>query len=120
MDSPNPATSFLAAALNEVRKAVDGVTATLERREKESPGLVRINEVFATSTRLRVVQWVVAVKNAGTFGVHVGSRDIVNIEAAGAGTFIVPLPLTIDRGVDISTSGTAADITDSFLIAFTE
>lgn len=121
--TPNPATSFIVSALGQVVTAVDKVRDTLERREKQSPGQFRITggDAFtARSHRMRIVNWVLAVSNAGTFGLHVGSADVVQVEAVGAGTFVIPLSITIDRGVDVSTSGVAADITDSFVIAYTE
>lgn len=129
----NPATSVVVAALGAVRTAVEGVSNTLQRFEtRQSPGLYRILPDAsgsaaslppgfpAQSTRLRVIEWVIAVSAAGTYGVTVGGVPVVLVEFAGAGTIIVPLPLTFDRAAEVSTSGTAANIVDSFLITVTE
>jgi hypothetical protein len=129
----NPATSVIVSALGAVRAAVLGVADTLQRFEsRQSPGLYRILPAAsasaavlapgfpAQSTRLRVIEWVIAVDAAGTYGVQVGGTPIVQVEFGAAGTLIVPLPLTIDRAAEVTTSGTAANIVDSFLITVTE
>jgi hypothetical protein len=129
----NPATSVVVAALGAVREAVIGVANTLQRFEtRQSPGLYRILPAAsasaavlapgfpAQSTRLRVIEWIIAVDAAGTYGVTVGGVPIVQVEFGAAGTLIVPLPITVDRAAEVTTSGTAANIVDSFLITVTE
>lgn len=129
MDNPNPATSVIVGALGAVRDAVLGVASTLTRMElRQSPGLYRITPggasmppgFMAQSTRLRIVSWVIAVQEAGSFGVRVGRDDIARVEFSAAGTLVVPLAVTIDRAAEITTSGIADVITDSFLIVYTE
>lgn len=129
MDIPNPATSVVVAALDAVRAAVGRVADTLTRMEwRQSPGVYRITPGGASmppgfpaqSTRLRVIDWVIAVSAAGTYGIRVGRDDIARVQFAGADTKIIPLPVTIDRAAEITTSGTAANIVDSFLTVYTE
>ena len=129
MDSPNPATSVIAGLLTAVQQAIVGVAATLQRMEtRQSPGLYRIAPAgasmppgfLAQSTRFRVIDWIIAVNAAGTYGIQVGRDDIVQVEFAGADTKVIPLPVTIDRAAEITTSGVAANIVDSFLTIYTE
>lgn len=128
IENPNPATSAILLGLRMVKDAVDNVALVLQRRENQSPGLYRITPagsgmgvgIEAQSTRIRVTTWVIAVTAAGVFGVQVGSAVIAQVNMTGAGTLIVPLPVTIDNGKDVTTTGTAANITDSFLLGYTE
>lgn len=135
MDNPNPATSAVLGALAANKEASDRIALTLQRIEsRQSPGLYRILPAgsassaelaagfVAQSTRFRVISWVVAIgPTGGTFGVNVGGQDIARVHVpAGGGTLVIPLEVTLDRGVDITTSGVAADIYDSFLIVVTE
>lgn len=124
----NPATSAILLGLKAVQDAVDNVAEVMQRRENQSPGMYRITPtgspmgegIGAQSTRLRVTHWVIAATAAGTFAVQVGSAVIAQVVFAAAGTLVVPLPITIDNGKDITTTGTAADVADSFLLGFTE
>lgn len=124
----NPAASSVLAALAGIAPLLNDIRETLERQERRSPGLFRIapagsdagDGIGAQSTRLRVTHWVIAVSAAGQFAVRVGSAPVVFAEFAAAGTLVIPLPITIDSGKDISTDGVVANITDSYLLAFTE
>lgn len=117
----NPATTALLAALAAVKDSVDNVRETLERRENQSPGLQRLSStVFSTSKRFRVTHFVLSVSAAGVYGLRVGTSDVFQVQTAGADTIAIPLPITIDSGKEISISGTAVNITDAFIVGFTD
>jgi hypothetical protein len=135
----NPAASAVIAALEGNRIATKGVQSILERMElRQSPGLYRILPAAsgssallppgfaAQSTRLRVKFWVVSAipEAAGTpeaFGVQVGRDEIARAVISGnGGTLVIPLEVTIDRGAEVTTTGLASSLIDSFLIVVTE
>lgn len=127
----NPATSAVVGALQAVKDAVGGVANTLQRFEsRQSPGMFRITPAgsggvmgegrAATHERLRVVEWVISVGEAGAYVLTVSDTPIATVQFAAAGTIVIPLPITIERGVLVTTAGTADQIYDSFLIVHTE
>lgn len=138
--APNPSTGAVVGALQAVRNAVQSVGLTLQRIEsRQSPGLFRITPEGsscpsgagrpATHERLRVVSWVVTAVTAGTpVSLQVGETIVATVQfplAPGAGvaigTLVIPLPITIDRGLTVSTvAANANEIYDSFLILYTE
>ncbi len=128
----NPATSAVVGALQQVRSAVQGIAATLQRYETiQSPGLFRVTPAGsscpsgqgeqATHTRLRVVSWVVSAgTNGGAFSLVAGENVLATVQFAAEGSIVIPLAVTIDRGILVTTDGVAADLYESFLIVHTE
>lgn len=127
MDTPNPATSVVVAALGAVRSAVGSVADILQRIEKrQSPGIFRVTPTGslvgpgrpATHERLRVLSWVVTASAAGQYLLMAGESVIAAVQMSAAGTVVIPLPITIESGILVTTDGAA--VVDSFLVTYTE
>lgn len=124
----NPATAMLAGLLSTLVAEVRGLRATLERRETRSPGIFRITPAGSVAgegqrridPQLRVMYWILSVSAAGAYGVRVGSHQVITIQVAAADTLIIPLLDTLLTGNDITTTGTAANIVDSLLVAYSD
>jgi hypothetical protein len=127
----NPATSAVVGATQQVREAVEKMDRTLQRFESwQSPGMFRVTPAGsggimgqgrdATHERLRVREWVISVGAAGAYILMAGENPIATVQFSAAGSIVIPLPITIERGILITTAGVAAEIYDSFLITNTE
>jgi hypothetical protein len=127
----NPATSAVVGATQQVREAVAKMDRTLQRFESwQSPGMFRVTPAAnggvvgqgreATHERLRVREWVISVSDAGAYTLMAGQTPVATVQFAGAGSIVIPLPITLERGILITTAGVAANIYDSFLITNTE
>jgi hypothetical protein len=118
----NLGTTALLAGLAALGERMDAVRETLERREQESPGIFQLGSVAKSSSlRLRVKELVLSVTAAGTFGLMIGTTDEGRrFNFAAAGTLVIPMPITIDSGKDISISGTAANILNAYVTFFAD
>ena len=102
--------------LDELIKAVNELH---NRDEIPAPGAFVIPFV-AKHERMRVVSWVVSVDAAGTYALQLGTSVRFTVQTAAADTLVIPLPITIDRGTDVSIVATGGNVTDSLLVAYTE
>jgi hypothetical protein len=115
----NPATTAILAGLSALGTRLDAIRDTLERREFESPGLHKLATVpIRTSLRFRVTHFIIAVSAAGVHSLRIGTSNFFTVETAGADTLVIPLPVTIDNGVDISV--VSAALTDAFILGYTD
>jgi hypothetical protein len=93
-----PATSAVLGALANLAGIMVGIRATLERREKLSPGVFR--PPFTSSLRLRVIGIVVSTNAGQLLQLRAGSDPILNMRPLVATDFL-QFPVTLDRGVDV-------------------
>jgi hypothetical protein len=108
------------AGLEDVVKAIEAL-AQSNRGENPAPFIFDIAQPNRTHVRLRVVAWVIAAANV------VGTPTTLTIGAAvirtvvmslALTTLVVPLPITIERGVDVVAAG--GELVDSWLIVYPE
>ena len=118
----NPATSTLLAALDAQRRVLDAILREVQYDPSSPPGITKLSAVpFQTSKRF-IVQWlVIAGSAAGSYGLRVGTADLITVQMGVADTKIIPLPYTIDSGKELSiTLAGGAVLVDAFIIAETD
>lgn len=124
----SPATSAVLGALGNLGTLLSAIRATLERREKLSPGAFAIwPNKLAISTRYRVESLVISPNGTAvrTLQIRVGSATRLTVECDR--TTVIPLPITLDRGVEVEVWDAAtgavalpAVLHDAFITAYTE
>lgn len=114
IEQPNVAAFSIIGALDELKKVMEQVATRMER---PAPRIWR-TPFTPTHEQVRVEWWVVTLNAAGTATLNIGTRAVYIVQAATADTFVIPLPLTITRGVDVTVAG--ANVADTILIGYTE
>jgi hypothetical protein len=112
------------AGQDAIVKAIEAL-AESNRGENPAPGLFRITATNRTHIRMRVTKWVVAADVAAGGGTKVqlmvGTSVVATIDLSGESpSFVVPVPITIERGTDVSTAPTSVldALDESYLIYY--
>lgn len=118
----NPATSALLDALGGIESDVVSILRILQHGQDSPPGVTKLSAaVFQTSKRYFVQWFVIAGSAAGAYGLRVGTADVFTVQMGVADTKIIPLPITIDNGKEISISlAGGAVLVDAFIVATTD
>lgn len=108
---------MLIAVMTDIRQA------TLQQQSPSS-GVYQLlagRNDFPQTTRLRVIALVVASSAAGNATLTIGSAAQIVVNFGAADTKIIPLPITIDAGKDVTLiAGGGAAITTAFLTGYPE
>jgi len=127
IDPPqNPATGMIAGLLRQLIREVQHVWQVLEHTEGETLGFWRITPIGSPAgegvrradPNLRCTRWLLSVSAAGTYGVQIGTSVKLTVQVAAAGFFDIPFPVNIQHGSAVTTTGTAAQVIDSQLVAY--
>lgn len=118
----NPATSALLDSLSGIGSDVISILRILQQGQDSPPGITKLTAaVFQTSKRYFVQWFVIAGSAAGAYGLRVGTADVFTVQMGAADTKIIPLPITIDNGKEISISlAGGAALVDAFIVATTD
>lgn len=114
------ATGPVIDGLDKIVGAIEAL-AQSNRGENPAPTIFRVFPVNRTHVRLRVVRWIVSGDNAAPIPVtlQIGSAVVATaVLSLESPTLDLPLPITIERGVDVVAAG--GEMTDSWLIAYPE
>jgi len=126
VDPPrNPATGLIAGLLHQLIRETQHVWQALENQSAETRGFWRITPVGSPAgegirradPNLRCTRWLLSVNAAGTYGVQIGTANKVSVNVPAAGMFDIPFPVNIQHGNAVTTTGVAANIIDSLLVA---
>lgn len=99
--------ALLEGMRNELVKIAEGGG---ERQEMPPPGLFRTP--FTYHVRIRATKWVVTVAAGGRYVLRAGANTLARLQASNGGTYIVDLPVTIDRGIDVAVDSETTETTD--------
>jgi len=115
-------TAYLGRKLDEIRDMLGVLSASSIRQEMPAPAVFELTQDTprSWSARIRNVYFVFSVSAASEvtlkIGTSVGARKF---QVAAADTRIIPLPITIDPGADLTLDSSAGTVT-GFLIGYIE
>jgi hypothetical protein len=107
------------AIIDALDKLTAGIAQLHDRQEEPAPGILRVIGRTVTTLRLRVVTWVVAATVGAVTSVQlvVGAGVAATVDLSPeTPTLFTPLPITIESGTDIISTGATFD--ESYLIYY--
>lgn len=107
------------AIIAELRLIADQVKQLHNRLERPAPW-VRRTPFVPEHVRDRLEWWIVTVSGAGAITLQFGTSAVFTVQFAAADTKVIPLPVTLDRGKDITVVDASTVLVDSLLIGYPE
>lgn len=128
LEIPNvdPDVLFFGGVRESIRQTnglLERLVADLIRQEIPAPGIFHATvgrNDFPQDVRVRVRNLVVSVSAAATITVRIGSAAYLLFDMGGADVRVLPLPLTIDSGTDVTVTASAGTVRAAYFEGYAE
>jgi hypothetical protein len=117
-------TKFLGDRLDKLIAVMTDIRQATLQQQSPSSGmffLFATRNDFPQTVRVRAQWLVIGSSAAGNVVVNIGSASLLTINFPAADTKVIPLPITIDAGKDVTAvAGGGAALTAAFLTGYAE
>lgn len=115
---------YLGDRLDKLVAVMTDIQQATQQQQSPSSGmffLFATRNDFPQAVRVRAISLVIGSSAAGSVTLQVGAASVLVVNFAAADTKVIPLPITIDGGKDVTlTAAGGAAITAAFLTGYAE